>query len=151
MLAALALALLIALGLGVAAYALTSPDSVLKVLCRRSAASEQRLPSAEFIFFSILALCYLLWATLPLSIGSSRQFDPGNLLLYPISLRKLFAVDLVSEVRACNRSLPYPAIIAMGIGAGLARKTRWRNFDRAGCRGRLASRCRNGFRLRSVR
>ena len=65
-------------------------------------------------------MCYLLWATLPLSIGSSRQFDPGNLLLYPISLRKLFAVDLVSEVASLQSMFAIPAIIAIGIGAGLA-------------------------------
>jgi hypothetical protein len=122
MLAALALALLISLGLGIASYALTSPDLGFEgAIQAQRGASEQRLPSAEFIFFSILALCYLLWATLPLSIGSSRQFDPGNLLLYPISLRKLFAVDFVSEVASLQSVFAIPAIIAMGIGAGLAR------------------------------
>ena len=122
MLAALALALLISIGLGVASYALTSPDFGFEgAIQAQRGASEQRLPSAEFIFFSILSLCYLLWATLPLSIGSSRQFDPGNLLLYPISLRKLFAVDLISEVASLQSVFAIPAIIAMGIGAGLAR------------------------------
>src|SRR6185295_2877135 len=70
----------------------------------------------------IFALIYLLWATLPLSIGSSRQFDPGNLLLYPISLRKLFAVDLFSEIASIQSIFAIPAIIAMGIGAGLAQR-----------------------------
>lgn len=119
-LVALALALLFALGLGVAAYALTSPEVGLHNLRLRTRASDPVIPSAEFIFFSILALCYLLWATLPLSIGSNRQFDPGNLLLYPISLRKLFAVDFVSEVSSLQSVFAIPAIIAMGIGAGLA-------------------------------
>ena len=118
MLVALALALLIALGLGVAAYALTSPEVGLHNIQTRT--GEPAIPSAEFIFFSILALCYLLWATLPLSIGSNRQFDPGNLLLYPISLRKLFAVDFASEVSSLPSVFAIPAIIAVGIGAGLA-------------------------------
>jgi hypothetical protein len=117
-LVALALALLIALGLGVAAYALTSPEVGLHNI--RTRTGEPAMPSAEFIFFSILALCYLLWATLPLSIGSNRQFDPGNLLLYPISLRKLFAVDFVSEVSSLQSVFAIPAIFAIGIGAGLA-------------------------------
>jgi hypothetical protein len=122
MLAALALALLIALGLGVAAYALTSPDVGLdRTLQPQGARGTPAIPSAEFIFFSILALCYLLWSTLPLSIGSSRQFDPGNLLLYPISLRKLFAIDFISEVASLQSVFAIPAIIAIGIGAGLAR------------------------------
>ena len=117
---ALGLALLIAFGLGVAAYVLTSPE-IANSLRSQSAHGAPAMPSAEFIFFSILALCYLLWSTLPLSIGSSRQFDPGNLLLYPISLRKLFAVDFVSEIASLQSVFAIPAILAMGVGAGLAR------------------------------
>ena len=120
MLAALALALLIALGLGVAAYFLTSPEAGLQNLQPKTGAGDPLIPSAEFIFFSIFALLYLIWGTLPLSIGSSRQFDPGNLLLYPISLRKLFAVDFVSEIASLQSVFAIPAIIAVGIGAGLA-------------------------------
>jgi predicted permease len=119
MLVALALALLVALGLGVTAYLLTSPHlSIEGSHAQRGDAAA--LPSAEFIFFSTLALCYLLWATLPLSIGSSRQFDPGNLLLYPVSLRKLFALDFISEVASLQSVFAIPAILALGIGAGLA-------------------------------
>jgi hypothetical protein len=121
MLAALALALLIALILGVAAYVLTSPENVfIGSQSLRTTRGAQSIPSPEFIFFSIFAMCYLLWATLPLSIGSSRQFDPGNLLLYPISLRRLFAVDLLSEVISLPSVFAIPAIVAIGIGAGLA-------------------------------
>ena len=120
MLIALGLALLVALGLGVAAYALTSPEVGLHNFQPRTRAGDPVIPSAEFIFFSILALCYLLWSTLPLSIGSSGQFDPGNLLLYPISLRKLFALDFVSEIAGLQSVFAIPAIIAIGAGAGLA-------------------------------
>jgi hypothetical protein len=120
MLIALGFALLVALGLGVAAYALTSPEVGLHNFQPRTRAGDPVIPSAEFIFFSILALCYLLWSTLPLSIGSSRQFDPGNLLLYPISLRKLFALDFVSEIAGLQSVFAIPAIIAIGAGAGLA-------------------------------
>ncbi len=122
MLAALALALLVASGLGVAAYVLTSPDIGLEAIQAQRASGVPAIPSAEFIFFSILALCYLLWSTLPLSIGSSRQFDPGNLLLYPISFSKLFAVDFISEVASLQSVFAMPAILALGIGAGLARR-----------------------------
>ena len=119
MLVALAFALLVALGLGVAAYVLTSPDlGIAGMQAQRGGAPT--IPPAEFIFFSILALCYLLWSTLPLSIGSSRQFDPGNLLLYPVSLRKLFALDFISEFASLQSVFAIPAILALGIGAGLA-------------------------------
>jgi len=120
MLVALGLALLIALGLGTAAYVLTSPE-IAESLGSQSTHGRPSIPSAEFIFFSILSLCYLLWSTLPLSIGTSRQFDPGNLLLYPISLGKLFAVDLVSEIASLQSVFAIPTIFAIGVGAGLAR------------------------------
>lgn len=117
MLAALAFALAVAFGLGLAAYALTSPAIMVHATQNRARASG--LPSAEFIFFSIFAFCYLMWATLPLSIGSNRQFDPGRLLMYPISLRKLFAIDFISEVTNLQSVFAIPAIVAMGVGAGL--------------------------------
>jgi len=116
-LAALAFALVIAVALGLAAFALTSPAIMV-----HSTPSRPRgggLPSVEFIFFSIFAFCYLMWATLPLSIGSNRQFEPGRLLMYPISLRRLFAIDFISEVTNLQSIFAIPAIIAMGVGAGL--------------------------------
>jgi hypothetical protein len=119
---ALVLALLIAFGLGVAAYVLTSPKLGLQNIQPRPRRGEPSIPPAEFIFFSIFSLVYLLWASLPLSIGSSRQFDPGNLLLYPISLRKLFAIDFFSEVASLQSLFAIPAILAVGIGAGLAQE-----------------------------
>lgn len=120
MLAAVALALLMALGLGIVAYVLTSPEIGLQTMASRSSRGARTIPSAEFIFFSIFSMAFLLWATLPLSIGSSRQFDPGNLLLYPISLRRLFALDFLSEFASLQSVFAIPAILAIGVGAGLA-------------------------------
>ncbi|MDQ5843992.1 MAG: hypothetical protein M3539_01695 [Acidobacteriota bacterium] len=128
MLAAVALALLIAMGLGIVAYALTSPDIGLQTIANKSSRGARTIPSAEFIFFSIFSMAYLLWATLPLSIGSSRQFDPGNLLLYPISLRRLFALDLLSEFASLQSIFAIPTILAIGVGAGLAQGQIWRGL-----------------------
>ena len=121
MLVALVFALLIALGLGIAAYALNSPAGILQTAQGRTMATANAIPSAEFVFFGIFAFCYLIWATLPLSIGSSKEFDPGRLLMYPISLRKLFAIDFVSEVTSLQSVFAIPAILAMGLGAGLGK------------------------------
>lgn len=120
MLLALAFALAIALGLGVLAYALTS-HGLAPALARggRAGRAAREIPSAEFIFFSIFSFCYLMWATLPLSIGTNRQFDPGRLLLYPVSLRKLFALDFISELVSLQSVFAVPAIMALGLGAGL--------------------------------
>ena len=116
MLVALVFAVAIALGLGVAAYVLTSPDMTDTLQVR---SNSEKLPSPEFVFFSIFAFCFLIWATLPLSIGSGRQFDPGRMLIYPISLRKLFAIDFISEVTTLQSVFAIPAITALCLGAGL--------------------------------
>ncbi len=120
-LAALALATVIAVGVGFAAYALTSPDFGLQAMQASAGRRGRSLPSAEVLFFSIFAMIYLLWVTLPLSMGSSRQFDPGHLLLYPVSFRKLFLVDFISEVASLQSVFALPAILATGVGVGLAR------------------------------
>lgn len=119
MLLALAVSLLIAAGLAAAAYALTRPEGLSAVLENRSGVPMSAGISAEFIFFTLFAFCYLIWATLPLSTGSGRQFDPGSLLMYPISLKKLFAIDFISELTTLQSIFAIPAILAIGVGAGL--------------------------------
>jgi hypothetical protein len=120
MLVAMFVALLVALGLGIAAYALSLPNT-MAMLQRAGSTQSPFAASAEFIFFSIFAFLYLMWATVPLSIGSNKQFDPGRLLMYPISLRKLFAIDFLSEITTLQSVFAVPAILAISIGAGLAR------------------------------
>src|SRR6266566_4815174 len=116
----LTFALLIALGLGIAAYALTSGVGAAQIEQARAATKGAAdIPPAHFILFMIFGFLYLLWATLPLSLGSSAQFDPGRLLMYPISLRKLFALDLISELTSLPSLFAVPAIVAMAIGAAL--------------------------------
>lgn len=119
MLAALALSLFVALGLGFAAFALTQPRALEEVLKQTARGGNAAAASTEFIFFSILAFLYLMWATVPLSIGGGKQFDAGKLLMYPITLRKLFAVDFISEFTTLHSIFAVPAIFAISIGAGL--------------------------------
>ncbi len=123
MLVALAFALVIALGLGAAAYVLSSPEIMTQITSREARRASASIPSAQFIFFSILTFFYLMWATLPLSVGTGRQFEPGRLLMYPISLRKLFALDFISETVNLQSIFAIPAILALGIGAGLGKGT----------------------------
>lgn len=116
---ALTLALAVALILGAVAFALTHP-SVLGEAFRSSATRElEGRVSTEFIFFSIFGILYLMWGTVPLSIGGSKQFDAGKLLLYPITLRKLFAVDFASEFTTLHSVFAVPSVLAIAIGVGL--------------------------------
>jgi len=116
---ALALSLLVAVILGFAAYALTRSDVLGDALRRAQTHELPEAASVEFIFFSIFGILYLMWATVPLSIGGSKQFDAGKLLMYPITLRKLFAVDFVSELTTLHSVFAVPAVLALCIGAGL--------------------------------
>ncbi|HEV2801079.1 MAG TPA: hypothetical protein VGW12_11310 [Pyrinomonadaceae bacterium] len=118
---ALALSLMIATGLGAGAYF---------VLRNRSGARAARIAldpttgasvEALFLLFAMASMIYLVWATAPLSFGGGSGFDPGRLLLYPISLRKLFALDLLSELTSLASIFAAPAIFALALGAGLAR------------------------------
>ena len=116
---ALVVSLIVASILGVVVYALTRPDGLGDAL-RESATRD--LPagaSTEFILFSMFGILYLMWATVPLSIGGSKQFDAGKLLMYPITLRKLFAVDFASELTTLHSVFAVPAALAISIGAGL--------------------------------
>jgi hypothetical protein len=118
MLIAFAFALVVAVVLGFVAYVVSQPENLASML-RGSPRDITAAASTEFIFFSIFGFMYLMWATLPLSLGGSKQFDAGKLLLYPITLRKLFTVDFISEFTTLHSVIAVPAIIAIAIGAGL--------------------------------
>ncbi|HEX8772492.1 MAG TPA: hypothetical protein VF735_02735 [Pyrinomonadaceae bacterium] len=126
--AALALALLIAVALGFAAYGLSSPVQI--DLSGEATATAQ---TNVFLMFTLLATFYLLWGTLPLTIGGVNQFDPGRLLLYPVSLRKLFAIDLLSELTSLGSIFAVPSLLAMGLGAGLRNGRIWAGLLIAAC------------------
>lgn len=118
---ALALSLMFAAGLGAAAYFIVRNRSVGRAGSRfapdiATGASVEAL----FLLFGMASMIYLVWATAPLSFGGGNQFDPGRLLLYPISLRKLFALDLLSELTSLASIFAAPAIFAVSLGAGLA-------------------------------
>ncbi|HKG58245.1 MAG TPA: hypothetical protein VKB05_00585 [Pyrinomonadaceae bacterium] len=119
MLIALFLALIVAAILGFAAYALSQPDALGNAFRRTATREVSASASAEFIFFSIFGLIYLMWATVPLSIGGSKQFDAGKLLMYPITLRKLFAVDFLSELTTLHSVFAIPAVITICAGVAV--------------------------------
>jgi hypothetical protein len=119
MLLVLAFSLALALVLGGVAYFVSQPGNLDRML-RDSPREISAAATAEFIFFSLFGFMYLMWGTLPLSLGGGKQFDAGKLLLYPITLRKLFAVDFLSEFTTLHSVIAVPAILAVAVGAGLA-------------------------------
>ena len=115
-LAALAVSLVVATGMGAVAYALAGETGVAQAVARSGGASEPML-----LLFGVAAIIFLMWGLLPLSLGSGSQFDPGPLLLYPVSLRRLFLIDLLSETTSLASLFAAPSLLAVGVGAGLAR------------------------------
>ena len=120
-LAALALSLLMAAGLSAGAYFIVRNQSGARATRFVPDPTTGASVEALFLLFGMLSMIYLVWATAPLSFGGGNQFDPGRLLLYPISLRKLFALDLLSELTSLGSIFAAPAIFAVSLGAGLAR------------------------------
>ena len=106
-LAVLALALVVAAGLGIFSYAITAD------------ADTAGQTSVVFMMFGVLSFIYLMWATVPLSLSGGNQFNPERLLLYPVSLRKLFAIDLVSELTSLSSIFALPCLLGVAVGAGL--------------------------------
>src|SRR5437868_1845434 len=111
-LAALALALLVAVGLGAASYFLNSPGEGVR--------QEQAARDGFFFLFFIFTTAFMMWALMPLALGGGGRFEPGRLLLYPISLGKLFAFDFLSDLTGLAAVFAVPVTLAMGAGAGLA-------------------------------
>ncbi len=114
MFAGLALSLMVALGAGAAAYFLSSPHA-------RESEEFAKLAGGATLFFTLtLTFIYLMWAVVPLGLEGGSRFEPRRMLLYPISLRKLFAVDLLSELTNLSSIFAVPVVLALGLGAGLA-------------------------------
>lgn len=113
-LAGLALSLTVAAGLGMASYFLASPHT-------GDAEELSKLAGGAVLFFTLAAsFIYLMWAVVPLGLEGGSRFEPRRMLLYPISLPKLFAVDMVSELTNLSSVFAVPVVLAMGLGAGLA-------------------------------
>jgi hypothetical protein len=61
----------------------------------------------------------MMTTTIPLGMGGGSPFDPGRLLLYPVTLRRLFAIDFLSEVTSLSAIFALPSLFSVSIGAGL--------------------------------
>jgi hypothetical protein len=117
---ALAFSLMLAAGLGAGAYFIVRNRGGGRPSRFATDLATGASVEALFLLFGMASMIYLVWATAPLSFGGGNQFEPGRLLLYPVSLRKLFALDLLSELTSLASIFAAPAIFAVSLGAGLA-------------------------------
>jgi hypothetical protein len=105
-LAALGLALILAFIAGAVGWASASSEDF---------STPQKISTA----FLILTFIYMLWAVLPVTMGSGREFDPARLLLYPVSLSKLFALDFLSDLTGLASIFGIPIVLALALGVGI--------------------------------
>ena len=120
---ALAFSLLVAAGFGVGSYFIIlnrTGGGRRAAGMARDMATGASVEALLFLFL-FMSMIYLMWAFVPLSLGGGEHFDPGRLLLYPVSLRKLFLIDLLSELTSLASIFAAPSVFAIAIGAGLAR------------------------------
>jgi hypothetical protein len=119
-LAGLAFSLVFAASLGVGAYFLSAPPAEGFDPVR-----EPALRVGYVFLFFVFTMAFMSWALMPLAVGGGSRFEPARMLLYPVSLRKLFAFDLLSDLTSLVSVFAVPTILALGVGAGLARGMLW--------------------------
>jgi hypothetical protein len=116
MLVGLGLSLVVAAGLGAGAYFLSAhaPESV-------EHAGELQERAGFIVMLFVFTLAFVMWAVTPLMLGGGDRFEPSRMLLYPVSLVKLFAFDFLSDLTSLASVFIVPAILAIGAGVGLGR------------------------------
>ena len=116
MLLALAASLLTALTLGAGAYFLSAETHA-----RAGSVSELQDVSGYVLLLFMFTIAFMIWALTPLALGGGNRFSPTRMLLYPVSLAKLFAVDIITDLTSLTAIFVVPSIFAAGVGVGLGR------------------------------
>ncbi|HWW73845.1 MAG TPA: hypothetical protein VNZ44_00530 [Pyrinomonadaceae bacterium] len=111
-LAGLAVSLLVAAGVGVGSYFLSA-----QAHSRGVGVEEVRAGFVVLLF--LFTVAFMMWALMPVALGGGDRFEPGRMLLYPVSLAKLFAFDFLSDLTSLTSVFIIPALVAVGVGVGL--------------------------------
>jgi hypothetical protein len=115
----LALSLLIALGVGAGAYFLSAHAG------RMESGPGRAATGAYVVLLFIFTVAFTTWALMPVALGGGSRFEPTRMLLYPVSLGKLFAFDFLSDLTSLTSLFIVPALLALGVGVGLGRGSLW--------------------------
>ncbi|HEX8500428.1 MAG TPA: hypothetical protein VF659_07560 [Pyrinomonadaceae bacterium] len=117
--AGLALSLAVALGVGAGAYFLSAQAA------RGGAVAARTVSAAYVVLLFVFTLAFVMWALMPVALGGGSRFEPSRMLLYPVSLGKLFAFDFLSDLTSLTTLFVMPSLLALGAGVGLGRGSLW--------------------------
>ncbi|HEX8150016.1 MAG TPA: hypothetical protein VF591_22730 [Pyrinomonadaceae bacterium] len=113
-LAGLVLSFAAAVGVGAGAYFITAHAGRGGLGVRESAA-------AFAVLLFLFTAMFLMWALMPLALGGGNRFEPSRMLLYPVSLGRLFAFDFLSDLTSLTSVFVLPSLFALCVGVGLGR------------------------------
>lgn len=114
-LAGLGLSLAAAVGVGAGAYFLSAHA------VERGGLGARELSAGFAVLLFVFTLMFLMWALMPLALGGGSRFEPSRMLLYPVSLGRLFAFDFLSDLTSLTSVFVVPSLVAMCVGVGLGR------------------------------
>lgn len=115
MLAGLGLSLALAAGVGVGAYFLSAHT------VERGGLGARELSTGFAVLLFVFTVMYVMWALMPLALGGGSRFEPARMLLYPVSLGRLFAFDFLSDLMNLTSVFVVPSLFALCVGVGLGR------------------------------
>src|SRR3954470_24344646 len=113
-LAGLGLSLAAAIGVGAGAYFLSAHAG-------RGSLDARQLGAGFAVLLFIFTTMFLMWALMPLALGGGSRFEPSRMLLYPVSLGRLFAFDFLSDVTSFTSVFVVPSLVALCVGVGVGR------------------------------
>src|SRR5215207_2552754 len=114
MLAGLVLSLAAAAGVGAGAYFVSAHVG-------RGGLNARELGAGFAVLLFVFTAMFLMWALMPLALGGGNRFEPSRMLLYPVSLGRLFAFDFLSDLTSLTSVFVVPSLVAMCVGVGLGR------------------------------
>jgi hypothetical protein len=95
--------------------------------------SEGQPRAAYVVLLFVFTVAFMMWALMPIALGGGSRFEPTRMLLYPVSLGKLFAFDFLSDLTSLTFLFIAPSLVALGAGVGLGRGSLAAGLAVSGC------------------
>ena len=114
-LASLALSLAVAASVGAGAYFLAAHS------VERGGLGAREVGAGYAVLLFVFTMVFVMWALMPLALGGGSRFEPSRMLLYPVSLGRLFAFDFLSDLLSLTSVFVVPSLVAVHVGVGLGR------------------------------